>query len=95
LHPEREKWVRAKRLGADYEMEGLEIEFARQTERTETKTVSHSKGWGEFERDTRATETKRAIERQNARDREITTEQKQEGRRTHRKTRSRNYELEL
>ena len=94
-HPDVNKWVRAKKLGSDYELEGLENEFARQTERKETKTVSHSREWDEFERDTRATETKRAIERQNARDREITTEQKQEDRRTHRKTRSRNDELEL
>src|SRR5699024_11556605 len=32
-HPERERFIRANKLGADYEREGLEHVFARQIER--------------------------------------------------------------
>ena len=45
-HPERERFVRANKLGADYEKEGLENVFTRQTERKQEyePTVSRNKG---------------------------------------------------
>ena len=45
-HPERERFVRANKLGADYEKEGLENVFTRQTERKQEyeRTVSRNKG---------------------------------------------------
>src|SRR5699024_8683406 len=44
-HPERERFIRANKLGADYEREGLEDEFTRQTERKQEheRTVSRNK----------------------------------------------------
>src|SRR5699024_6886561 len=45
-HPERERFIRANKLGADYEREGLEREFTRQTERKQEheRIISRNKG---------------------------------------------------
>src|SRR5699024_11707630 len=69
-------WVRAKKLGSDYELGGLENEFTRQIESTET-TISTSNDWEQFERNTvgkrivRSEKAKRTVERQDDRDREV------------------------
>jgi len=100
-HPDVNKWVRAKKLGSDYELEGLENEFARQTERTETKTIDHTSDWEQFEKHTvgkrivRSEKAKQFVERENDRDREITGREESENRRSVRKTRERDNGLEL
>src|SRR5699024_8818990 len=45
-HPERERFIRANKLGADYEREGLEHVFARQIEREQEheRAISRNKG---------------------------------------------------
>lgn len=100
-HPDVNKWVRAKKLGSDYELEGLENEFARQTERTETKTIDHSRDWKQFEKFTvgkrivRSEKAKQSVERENDRDREITGREESENRQPVRKTRQRDNGMEL
>lgn len=47
LHPDNKKWVRGKKLGSEYELEGLENEFARQIESRTAKSE-----WNELERST-------------------------------------------
>lgn len=100
-HPDVNKWVRAKKLGSDYELEGLENEFARQTERTETKTINHTSDWEQFEKHTvgkrivRSEKAKQFVERENDRDRERTGREESENRRSVRKTRERDNGLEL
>lgn len=101
MHPDVNKWVRAKKLGSDYELEGLENEFARQTERTETKTINHTSDWEQFEKHTvgnrivRSEKAKQFVERENDRDRERTGREESENRRSVRKTRERDNGLEL
>lgn len=101
MHPDVNKWVRAKKLGSDYELEGLENEFARQTERTETKTIDTSHDWERFEKHTvarrtvRSKETKQSVERENVTDREFTERKESENRQSVRKTRQRDNGLEL
>lgn len=101
LHPEVNKWVRAKKLGADYELEGLEHEFTRQIERGEKQAIESSNDWTQFERQTntqriiRSEEAKQAVKRQNDRDRESTGHEKSEDRPAVRKTRKRDNGLEL
>ena len=101
LHPESEKWVRAKKLGSDYELRGLENEFARQTERRKEQTIDNTSDWKQFEsvnnkrRNQRIKETEQAIERQNDRDREVAREQKSEDRPVIKPSRTRNDGLEL
>lgn len=98
-HPDVNKWVRAKKLGTDYELEGLENEFARQTERTET--IDHSRDWEQFEKFTvgkrivRSEKAKQSVERENDRDREITGREESENRHPVRKTRQRDNGMEL
>lgn len=101
-HPDENKWVRAKKLGSDYELEGLEIEFARQNKPRERETDEQSsKSWNDFERETdeqrnnRIEKAKRIVERQNARNREIADEKEQQDRRPVRKTRERDNGMEL
>lgn len=100
-HPDVNKWVRAKKLGSDYELEGLENEFARQIERTETKTIDHSRDWEQFEKFTvgkrivRTEKAKQSVERENDRDREITGREESENRHPVRKTRQRDNGMEL
>ena len=100
-HPDVNKWVRAKKLGSDYELEGLENEFARQTERTETKTIDTNHDWERFEKHTvarravRSKETKQSVERENVTDREFTEQKESENRHSVRKTRQRDNGLEL
>ena len=100
-HPDVNKWVRAKKLGSDYELEGLENEFARQTERTETKTIDISHDWERFEKHTvarrtvRSKETKQSVERENVTDREFTERKESENRQSVRKTRQRDNGMEL
>jgi len=100
-HPDVNKWVRAKKLGSDYELEGLENEFARQIERTETKTIDTSLDWKRFEQHTaarrtvRSKETKQSVERENVTDREFTERKESENRQSVRKTRQRDNGLEL
>ena len=100
-HPDVNKWVRAKKLGTDYELEGLENEFARQIERTETKTIDHSRDWEQFEKFTvgkrivRTEKAKQSVERENDRDREITGREESENRHPVRKTRQRDNGMEL
>src|SRR5699024_21861 len=45
-HPERERFIRANKLGADYEREGLEHVFARQIEREQEheRAISRNEG---------------------------------------------------
>src|SRR5699024_4280063 len=45
-HPERERFIRANKLGADYEREGLEHVFARQIEREQEheRAISRKEG---------------------------------------------------
>src|SRR5699024_12339654 len=45
-HPERERFIRANKLGADYEREGLEHVFARQIEREQEheRGISRNEG---------------------------------------------------
>ncbi len=100
-HPDVDRWVRAKKLGSDYELEGLENEFARQTERTEKKTIDTSHDWERFEKHTvarrtvRSKETKQSVERENVTDREFTERKESENRQSVRKTRQRDNGLEL
>src|SRR5699024_884317 len=47
LHPEREKWVRGKTLGADYELGGIENEFRRFNQSREITSE-----WRELKQDT-------------------------------------------
>ena len=100
-HPDVNKWVRAKKLGSDYELEGLENEFARQTERTETKTIDRASDWEQFEKFTvgkrivRNEKAKQFAERANDRDRESTGREESENRQLVRKTRQRDNGMEL
>lgn len=61
-HPDQKRWVRAKKLGADFDKEALENEFTRQIERAETK--GHSEGYNKLSRelDERARQHQQAIE---------------------------------
>lgn len=99
LHPESEKWVRAKKLGSRYELRGLENEFERTSERRRER-VDQSE-WKQFEsvnskrRNQRIKETEQAIERQNDRDREVAREQKSEDRPAIKPSRTRDDGLEL
>src|SRR5699024_12232638 len=45
-HPERERFIRANKLGADYEKEGLENVFTRQVERKQEheRVISRNQG---------------------------------------------------
>lgn len=101
LHPDVNKWVRAKKLGSDYELRGLENEFARQIERGEEQTVESSNNWTQFERETntqriiRNEKAKQVNERQNDRDRAITGQEKSADRPAVGKTRKRDNGLEL
>jgi hypothetical protein len=100
-HPDVDKWVRAKKLGSDYELEGLEIEFTRQIKPRESETDNQSHSWGNFERETdeqrteRTEKAKRIVERQNARNRELAIDKEQKDRRPVRKARKRDNGLEL
>lgn len=100
-HPDVNKWVRAKKLGSDYELEELENEFARQIERTETKTIDTSLDWKRFEEHTTARRTvgsertKQSVERENVADREITESTKRKDKQSVRKVRKRDNGLEL
>lgn len=99
-HPDVDRWVRAKKLGSDYELGGLENEFTRQIEPTE-RTISTSNDWEQFERDTsgkrivRSEKAKRTAERQNDRDRAVTGRTEREDRQPVRKTRARDDGMEL
>lgn len=100
-HPDVDKWVRAKKLGSDYELEGLENEFARQIEPAETKRTDVDREWMEFGKFTvgsrivRSEKAKQSAERANDRDREITGREESENRRSVRKTRARDNGMEL
>lgn len=100
-HPDVDRWVRAKKLGSDYEKEGLENEFARQTERTETKTIDDSNDWEQFGKQTvgkrivRSEKAKQSVERKNDRDREVARRTEPEDKQSVRKTRKRDNGLEL
>ena len=99
LHPESEKWVRAKKLGSRYELRGLENEFERTSERRrERADQSECKQFESVNskrRNQRIKETEQAIERQNDRDREVAREQKSEDRPVIKPSRTRNDGLEL
>lgn len=96
LHPDQNKWVRAKRLGADYELGGLENEFGRVAESTE-----RANEWQGFERKTserrneRTKETERVAEKTHDRDRERPRQEKQADRQTYQKPRQWHSEMEL
>lgn len=98
-HPDVDRWVRAKKLGSDYELGGLENEFTRQIERTET--IDKSQDWEQFERNTvgkrivRSEKAKFTAERQNDRDREVTRGAEPADRQPVRKARERDDGLEL
>ena len=98
-HPDVDRWVRAKKLGSDYELGGLENEFTRQIERTET--IDKSQDWEQFERNTvgkrivRSEKAKLTAERQNDRDREVTRGAERADRQPVRKARERDDGLEL
>ena len=100
-HPDVNKWVRAKKLGSDYEMEGLENEFARQIEPAETKRTDVDREWMEFGKFTvgsrivRSEKAKQSAERENDRDRESAGREESENRQSVRKTRQRDNGLEL
>lgn len=100
-HPDVNKWVRAKKLGSDYELEELENEFARQIEPAETKRTDVDREWMEFGKFTvgsrivRSEKAKQSAERENDRDREITGREESENRRSVRKTRARDNGMEL
>lgn len=100
-HPDVNKWVRAKKLGSDYELEGLENEFARQIERGKSKTTDIDREWLEFGKFTvgsrivRSEKAKQSVERANDRDRESTGREESENRRSVRKTRARDNGMEL
>lgn len=100
-HPDVNKWVRAKKLGSDYELEGLENEFARQTERGKSQTTDVDREWMEFGKFTagsrivRSEKAKQSVERENDRDREITGREESENRQPVRKTRQRDNGMEL
>lgn len=99
LHPESERWVRAKKLGSRYELGGLENEFERT--RTRRREQVDQSEWKQFEsvnskrRNQRIKETEQAIERQNDRDREVAREQKSEDRPAIKSSRTRDDGLEL
>jgi hypothetical protein len=99
-HPDVDKWVRAKKLGSDYELRGLENEFTRQVESAET-TISTSNDWEQFERETagkrivRSEKAKRTVERQDDRDREVARRTERADRQPVRKARERDDGLEL
>jgi len=99
-HPDVDRWVRAKKLGSDYELGGLENEFTRQIESTET-TISTSNDWEQFERNTvgkrivRSEKAKRTVERQDDRDREVARRTERADRQSVRKARERDDGLEL
>ena len=100
-HPDVNKWVRAKKLGSDYELEGLENEFARQIEPAETKRTDVDREWMEFGKFTvgsrivRSEKAKQFAERENDRDRESAGREESENRRSVRKTRQRDNGMEL
>src|SRR5699024_4466163 len=99
-HPDVDRWVRAKKLGSDYELGGLENEFTRQIESTET-TISISNDWEQFERNTvgkrivRSEKAKRTVERQDDREREVARRTERADRQSVRKARERDDGLEL
>ena len=99
LHPESEKWVRAKKLGSRYELRGLENEFEKTNLRRRERAEQSE--WKQFEsvnskrRNQRIKETEQAIERQNDRDRAIAREQKSEDRPAIKPSRTRDDGLEL
>ena len=101
LHSDSKRWVRAKKLGAKYELGGLENEFARQSERRKERTINDESGWSHFEsgttkrRTNRIKETEQAIKRQNDRDREVTRQEKSEDRPAIKPSRERDDGLEL
>lgn len=70
-HPDQKKWVRAKKLGADYDKEALENEFARQIERAEEKT--YSREYDELSRnlEERAKQRQQQIEKDREKSREL------------------------
>ena len=100
-HPDVHKWVRAKKLGSDYEKEALENGFGRDIERTETKAIDTTHEWAHFERVTagrrsgRTEKAKRPAERAHDRDRGFTGQTEPENRPSVRKTRKRDRGLEL
>lgn len=100
-HPDEEKWVRAKKLGADYELEGLKHEFARPIKSRKRKTIERTSDWNEFERETfgqrsvRTAKAERDAERQNARDREVAKGKEQQNRPSVKRTRERDNGMEL
>jgi len=100
-HPDVHKWVRAKKLGSEYEKEALENGFKREVESAETKTIDNPHEWAHFERVTsgrrsgRSEKAKQSAERAHDRDRAFTGRAEPENRPAVRKTRSRNDELEL
>ena len=100
LHPESEKWVRAKKLGSRYELRGLENEFEKTNLRRRERADQSE--WKQFEsvvdverRNQRDKETKHTVERENDTTRETAREQKSEDRRSVRKTRARDNGMEL
>lgn len=92
LHPDANKWVRAKRLGSDYELGGLENEFGRFNQSREWKDFEHDTSERRTERDN---ETERTLKRQNGIDREVSGEQKQANTSTNKRIRRYERELEL
>lgn len=92
LHPNAKKWVRAKRLGSDYELGGLENEFGRFNQSREWKNFEQNTSERRTERDN---ETERTPKRQNGIDREVSGEQKQANTSTNKRVRRYESELEL
>lgn len=70
-HPDQKKWVRAKKLGADYDKEALEHEFTRQIERTENQEYSEDYEQLSRELEERARQHKQAIEDNREQSREL------------------------
>lgn len=96
LHPDVNKWVRAKKLGSDYELGGLENEFGRFNQSRESTNE-----WEGFERNTskrrseRVKKAERIVETTNDRDRERPRQEKQADRQTYKKSRDWGNEMEL
>src|SRR5699024_3259699 len=95
LHPEREKWVRGKTLGADYELGGIENEYTRQTESTKTNDWEKFEQDTEFRRNKRIKETERNVDEENERNRERSGHEKSEDRPIVKRTRRLDGGMEL
>lgn len=99
LHPESERWVRAKKLGSRYELRGLENEFEKTNIRRRER--ADQPDWEQFGKQTvgkrivRSEKAKQSVERENDRDREVARGKEPEDKQSVRKTGNRDRGLEL